>query len=427
MMRWFWFLSFLFVNGITTVFCFGLPLSEKQLSDTVFNKVYEPGLRSVQLNIAEKDFSDPVISLGGDQKLELRFDDLSATRRNLGYTLVHCSAEWIPSDSDPIEYLSGTGRGLIREVSSSFNTTYDYTHYRLLFPEEDGIPLVSGNYAIKVYDEENPDKIILSRRFYITEETARIEASVKQPGFGEARETSHQVSFRVWHNNEIRDPVRELTAVVFQNNRSDRRLILGKPYTVQTGMVSYDDPETGIIAGGNEFRSLDIKNTRYQTQNLSAITFQNPYYHAFMKPDEERGSKAYFSHTDLNGNYYIDREKSDDRHTESDYIYVHFNLSAPLLYTDDKVYVTGDFIDWQHDESNQMIFNESTGNYELIMLMKQGLYDYCFYKSGGGSEKANELELEGSFYETENDYGIFIYFHDQYKGYDRLVGHLSIK
>jgi hypothetical protein len=38
----------------------------------------------------------------------------------------------------------------------------------------------------------------------------------------------------------------------------------------------------------------------------------------------------------------------------------------------------------------------------------------------------NEYEMEGSFYETENDYAIFIYFHDRFKRYDRLVGWLPI-
>ncbi len=83
--------------------------------------------------------------------------------------------------------------------------------------------------------------------------------------------------------------------------------------------------------GGNEFRSLDIKSMKYQTENMAAIEFRNPYFHVILKPDESRAGKPYFSRTDLNGSYFIDKEKAGNKFTEADYIYVHFSLDGPCI------------------------------------------------------------------------------------------------
>jgi hypothetical protein len=166
---------------------------------------------------------------------------------------------------------------------------------------------------------------------------------------------------------------------------------------------------------------------RYQTENIAVIDFRNPYYHVILKTANLRANKPWFSKTDLNGNYYIDKEKSDDRHTEADYVYVHFILELPSVYSANMVYVAGVFNDWSKDEASLMKLNPENGLFEITLLLKQGLYDYCFMTENSETRNIDEMEIEGSFYETENDYSIFVYFHDQFKRYDRLTGYLPIK
>jgi hypothetical protein len=416
------------VIGLTNTPVFGLIISGNFYADTLGNRSYAPEIHTILLRNAKWELSLPVIEAGTTQQLELRFDDLSVNPRTFGYTLVLCDANWKRSELSPQEYLSGFGRGIIKESATSFNTTYDYMNYRLTFPEEDCLPLLSGNYALVVYEDDDPDKIIFTRKFYVTEKTVKIEARVKQPAYGNYRETGQQVEFTVMHNgSDIRDPLTEISAVIMQNNRDDNMLTISKPFSIQSGQLEYTDPETGIFPGGNEFRSVDIKSMKYQTENIAAIEFQNPYYHVFMKPDVSRGNKPYFSKTDLNGGYFIDREKSDDKHTEADYLFVHFNLSLPPIYSGSAIFVTGGFCDWVKKDTNKMKYNAGKNCFELTLLLKQGLYDYCFATTDQQSGNINEYDLEGSYYETENDYTIFIYFHDRHKGYDRLMGYLTLK
>jgi hypothetical protein len=218
------------VIGITNTDAFGLN-KKKQIPDVFYNTTYNTDIHTVLLRSATWELSLPVFELGSGQKLELHFDDISNNNRILGYTIVHCNTDWKASDIPEQEYVSGFGRGTIKQIVSSFNTTYDYMHYSLTFPEEECTPLISGNYALVVYNEENPDEIILTRRFYVTEKAVQINAAVKQPGFGPEKATGQQILFTVSYNNiEIKDPFNEITAIILQNNRYDNKIVLKKPF-----------------------------------------------------------------------------------------------------------------------------------------------------------------------------------------------------
>jgi len=422
------FLTGLIVIGITTTNGFSLNKEFEQLPDTFQNIVYDPHIRSVWLGSSEWEFSLPVIELNSDQKLELRFDDLNSDSRTFGYTFIHCNSDWTRSQLLESEYITGFGKGTIRESMQAYNTTYFYLNYRLQLPESDCIPAVSGNFALVVFDEAEPDHIVFTRRFFVTENTMEIKAAVHQPAFGMERLTGQQVHFSVHYGNlDIRDPQREISTVVIQNNRFDKILRLDKAYSVKAGQLDFTEPEGNLFSGGNEFRTLDIKSMRYQTENIAEIDFRNPYYHVVLKTDLLRANKPWFSKIDLNGSYYIDKEKSNDRHTEADYVYVHFSLELPPLYASTPVYLAGGFNDWKSDSASLMRLNPENELFEITILMKQGLYDYCFLMKNSATRIIDEYEIEGSFYETENDYSIFVYFHDQFKRYDRLTGYLSIK
>lgn len=407
---------------------FGLPEQHKQLPDAFENRVFDSDIRSVWLGNSLFDFALPVIELNSEEKLELRFDDLSGDSRLFGYTFIHCDTGWKQSQLSQSEYLEGFGKGIITDSRQSFNTTTFYINHRVQLPQEDCMPVVSGNYVIVVYEESDPEKIILTCRFYITENIMNIEALVRRPLFGLESHTGQQVLFSVNYNNrEVRDPAREISTFVVQNNRSDKILRIEKPYTLRTGRLEYNDPEGNIFNAGNEFRSIDLKNIRYQSENVASIEFRNPYYHFILNSDKQRANKPWFTRSDINGNYYIDREKSADRHTEADYVYVHFSLELPVMYSEEQVFVSGAFNNWSKDNSGLMKFNPETGLFETTLLLKQGLYDYCYLMEDPVTKSINEYGIEGSFYETENDYSIFVYFHDQFNRYDRLTGFLPIK
>jgi hypothetical protein len=415
------------VSILTSKSIYGFDILEKKDAEPITDETYLETIHTVLLRSSSWEFSSPVIELGSAQRLELLFDDLSGIQRTYVYTLVHCDANWNRSDLQPQEYLTGMGQGTILESAPSVNTTYGFIHYRLEFPQEECLPVISGNYALEVSDADNPDKIVITRRFYVIEKAVQITGKVKQPPPGDYRETGQQVELTVNYNDlNIYDPLRDLDVVIRQNGRDDRILHNLKPSFFSQGKIEYSNSDEGIFPGGNEFRTLDIKSMKYQTENIAGIEFQNPYYHVYLKPDKSRENKPYFSKTDLNGNFFINKEKAREKNLEADYVNVHFCLEENFPLTED-VFVFGKLTGWSCSRTNKMDYNTAKNCYEAVLLLKQGLYDYDFAVLEKSANRADEEIFEGSFYETGNDYEIYIYLHDNHGGYDRLIGYLPLK
>jgi hypothetical protein len=70
-----------------------------------------------------------------------------------------------------------------------------------------------------------------------------------------------------------------------------------------------------------------------------------------------------------------------------------------------------------------MIFSPEEKGYILKKPMKQGFYDYAFATWAKKEEKLDFMETEGSWYETENEYQIFIYYRPFGARYDEVIGY----
>ncbi len=117
---------------------------------TYSDRIYDDNIVNVLLYANGNQLADPVIKLGSDDKLTLSFDDLSNQQENYKYTLIHCNSDWQASRLETSDYLSGYFEGDINNYQFSFNTLTPYIHYRLVFPQAEIRPKLSGNYIIKV-------------------------------------------------------------------------------------------------------------------------------------------------------------------------------------------------------------------------------------------------------------------------------------
>ena len=125
---------------LTTQTVCGLTVSTFFLQDVYTDSIHNRDIHTVLLRSASWERSLPVIELNSDQQLELIFDDLSDKTRYFSYTLIHCTREWQPSSLSRQQFLGGFGDGEISEQHRSFNTTHDYVHYRLKFPDQPCVP-----------------------------------------------------------------------------------------------------------------------------------------------------------------------------------------------------------------------------------------------------------------------------------------------
>lgn len=392
------------------------------------NSVFREEIKSVRMYREGFELSNPVMELNEQARLILSFDDLSEDIKNYYYTVLHCDADWNESFLSQNEYIEGFPDNPIDDYARSFNTTFSYVNYNLALPNNRVRFRLSGNYILLVYENNNREKPVLSRRFYITEPLVRIEADVHLATTDSNKGENQEVDFVIYHDRlRVNDPRSEIKTVIMQNNRWDNAIRNLKPLFIQPGRLVYDYARENVFKAGNEFRYFDTRNYRINGEGVQETSFFRPYYHITLFPSEIRTNKRYFQYREMNGKYVIEsQERVRDFSTECDYQFVHFSLllEAPLM--GGTVNVFGALTNWNASKGNEMTWNFETGRYELTLLLKQGYYNYIYVYVPQGSKVADHTNLEGSFWETGNEYQIFVYFRELSGRYDRLVGYTQV-
>jgi len=387
------------------------------------DRVYRENIRTVRLHRRGYELSYPVVKINSGEELLLSFDDLDGDVKNYTYTIIHCNADWTPSRLVPSDYIEGFYENQITNYRFSFNTFIPYTHYRLSLPNEDTGFRVSGNYIIKVYEDFDESKVAFTRRFFVNESAVHVSAVARQPFIPKYRRSGHQIDFTVSHPGyTIRDPYSEVSVTITQNNRWDNAVTGLMPDFIKTGELVYEDGETNFFPGGNEFRTFDIQSLRYHTEFVRDIDFNHDGFHVHLFPDKPRDHRHQYHHDEINGKYLIRTRDERDDDIDSEYVLVYFSMPWEAPIGHGEIYVVGEMTNWNFYPWNRMEYNFETGSYELSLLLKQGYYNYKYLFLPDGEDEADVSMFEGNFYETENDYIIYVYHRLPGSRYDKLIG-----
>lgn len=395
-------------------------VSHIELSD----KVYVSGIKSATILPAGKVHGEPVARLGGGRgQLTLTFDDLESEDRYLKYTFVHCTHDWQLSDMSQIEYLNGFWEDEFTDYTYSFNTITRYIRHTLDFPTANMSFSRSGNYILFVYDE-TPDRPVLTRRFMVTEsEPVAIAGSVHAASDVNYRFTRQEVDFTVYAGSlGIRNPAATVHTTIKQNGRWDNAIV-GLTYrSGYAGELNFDyDDGRNTMDGGAEFRTFDISTLRSNADRIVGITFVNQENQAYVMQDEARPFGAYESRSTMDGDcYYRNRDMTNE--CSEDYVNTHFTLSSTFPFDNGDVYVFGKITDWSILPEAKLKYNENRRFWETAFLIKQGMYNYQYVYVPHGSRTVDATFIEGSHYETHNNYTIMVYYREEGSSYDKLIG-----
>ena len=151
------------------------------------------GIHTVQLHKTGWNQSIPVIHLNSQEELTLSFDEFAYDTKNYQYSIIHCDANWEESDLMQTEYVQGFMPNPVLDYQYSFNTTFDYIHYSVAFPNEDIQLKLSGNYIIKVFELGEEDKPILTRSFFVSESEVTIVPQIKYTASSSLKDTLMEV------------------------------------------------------------------------------------------------------------------------------------------------------------------------------------------------------------------------------------------
>ena len=408
------------ILNLILVFLLCLTVKSQTVNRT---QILTENIKTLQVKVNENPLALPVITLNGDESLQICFDEMSHEIHSYSYTVQHCDADWKPSNLSSTEYLAGFTTGNIDNYSLSVNTTFLYTHYAFQLPNNDMQFIISGNYVVNIYEDNKMDKLLAKVCFSIIDPNVQIDASVRYNTDTELSGSLQQVDFTVMLNNYVvQDPQSEFKIVVRQNNRIDNQVNDIKSTYFSNGKLSYVNNRNLIFEGGNEYHRFDISSIYSFGQGVSGIHFVRPYYEAALNEDYIRAEDAYVTDFDVNGKYLINLQNSLDNDTEADYMYVNFYLDADLPFLDGQIYAGGEWNYNQLNETSCMKYDTTNRQYCNTVLLKQGGYNYQYWYLPKNGSKASTKPVEGSHWQTGNEYAIYVYHRPWQGRYDKLVG-----
>lgn len=377
---------------------------------------YESQIKTVRLYQTGSQMSPAVTKLG-NWTLMLEFDDLRSQRDSYYARIIHCDQNWTKSMLSDLDFIPQYNEFPLLDFDFSLDTQIPYVHYRFALPPVK----LPGNYVLMVYRGTDRNDIILSKRFMVYDSRVSIARDGNLLGAGTAN-MNQQINFNVNYKNiDLMNPMQTVNITIRQNQRWDNLTSEIKPIFLRDNIreLEYRFFEPAKMSrGGNEFRWFDLRSLMYPGRNVLTVDKTKTPYNVYIQPDASRKGQVYAVFQDLNGGFMSDNY--DVRNpVSSNYAYVHFTLQSPQP-VDGSVYLSGAFTNWDLSPEYQMTYDAIKKQYIATAFLRQGYYDYQYVV------KSPTLPLdyfEGSHFETENQYEIFVYYRSFQPQADLLIGY----
>ncbi len=406
---------------------FGLGKSFAQVNP---DKVYDFTIHTALIAPLGRPLDAPVLFLNSREQLQISFDDFKAQYQDYYYTIELVDSAWKSIQMNDFEYVNGFNQNKITSYSISSIAAQKYFHYQFNFPNNYCSPKLSGNYILKVYSDNNKDKIVFSKRFFVVENLTELNALVQAPFDGAITRSHQKIKLAIDIKNVLNFQNDQLKVKVIQNNRYNDSKEVSSPSFIRGNILEFNNEEDLLFPGGNEYRWLDLQSLRLRSDRIATIENHSSLSTIIVKPDFSRTDILYNSFRDLNGGYLIMNTESLQSEIQNDYASVTFTYVTkdrkPLL--DKKVYLAGAITNNVLDKNAEMQFDVKQGVYQKTFLLKQGYYSYSYILRDRELPNYMEdfVETEGCYAETENNYLVLVYYHAPGTRNDQIIGFLNI-
>ena len=381
------------------------------------NTIVAQQIKSIQLRPIQENNYSAIVPLG--TVLELSFDDLDADSKDYQYKIEHMTHDWKSSRLLSSQYIDGFDQNAILDVSNSFNTLQNYTHYSVKIPNRNTVITKSGNYLLSVLNDD--DEVVFYRRFVLYEKASAIGVSVVRSRNTKTLNTQQTIEFSVNHPKiKINNPAQEINIVLLKNNNWNEKITGLQPTFFKPNQLLYTYTNKTNFWGGNEYLHFDSKFVRNKSLNIVKIEKKDVFHH-HIYPFTHNEYREYRYNPDINGQFAIRTLEANDAKTEADYAMMHFTLLKEEPYKEKDVYVYGAFNDFEITDENKMQYHPIEKAYKGNILLKQGFYNYTF-ATVNKNEKVTTHEVNGSFFETENQYTVIVYYKPFGSFYQRVIG-----
>lgn len=417
--------SLIRLSGLILTFLFFWINTQCQPNDPGFkfeNKDYSKYIGQSYFSPSEETEStahlDPVMSLG--VPISFHFDIFGEDYQFLNAKLIHCDFDWQKSTLNEMDFLKTRNELPIENYYFSSNTLSLFTHYSFTLPDVSK----SGNYLLLIYEDDQDQSPIMSRRIIVYENLISVNTSVLVSNHIQNRNSHQRIVTELRHDRlNILNPYNDLKIALLQNHNWQNTIsnLLPTKSRIDQKYVAYDHfSGENEFSGLNEMRFFDISTTDYRGERVEVIFKEKDHLKARIDRDKKRSDQSYSGlYSDRNGGFIIDNRNPGGIIEEADYVEVLFQLVTEKL--EEEVYVVGKFNNWAQKEQNRMRYDADRKMYLSVLRLKQGFYDYRYVAK---TEKNHSFE--GNFHQTKNEYEVLVYYREAFKNYDQIVGYSKI-
>lgn len=435
-----------------------LPAQNKlRFDDFVYNK----DIKSLMTYINGQYKPLPVLRLSSEDVMHVQFDDINDNEnKEYRYKIIHCTKDWEKSTVSELDFLLGYNDEPLRSWEFSQGTFVAYTHFYIDFPNSNTQFKASGNYILLIYDKNDKEKPVLTKRFMVTEDIAPAFVNFIRPVSVMEARRNHQFSLQVALKNlSVFNPQRDIYVHAIQNGNWHSGIYNLKAESVQPDLLRFNSFGAINFFALNEFRNFDTRTLLSRGRHVKKISRETSPAQVELMLDRSQDVLSYSLMFDFNGKYFInnldfgaanrrqfslatenlyklrdlnnilerpysgsvrDGYTINPKDFSADYAQVKFTLElVPDLRS--KIYIFGELSNWQILPEYELKYNESSEKFEASILLKQGYYDYMYAKVGPDG-KIDLHSLQGSWQDTENDYTFLTYLREPGARLDRLVG-----
>ena len=384
--------------------------------------VYSTNIHTVRFHPYGDQESMAIYKLNSGDKLELHFDDMETRVKSYYYTYQLCDYNWEPVNISPFDFIKGFTQQRISNYRFSSIAYTRYTHYQAVLPDANSLPIRSGNYIVKIFLDGDTSKLVFTRALLVLDSKSSVSARVVQPFTPDTYNTYQHIKFTVnVEGLNTSNASQQIKVVVIQNGRWNNAQGNVLPTFIRNNTLEYSNENSFVFPGGKEWRWLDLRSFRLLSERVdSANTKRTDIY---VKADVDRSGQRYAYYADLDGKYLVTTYESINPYWQGDYTNIHFKFVPPnaIAYPGKDLYLMGQLTDYQLNDSNKMNFNQEKGIYENTQFLKQGYYSYG-YTLVDKSDPSKRIDMDGNYWETENNYTILVYYKSFIDQADQLIG-----
>jgi hypothetical protein len=407
-------------------FCLLVMVAKAQVEETRSSTIH-----TVCLYMRDNPGSLPIAKLGAPEQLELHFDDLQQGSKSYYYTYQLCNADWTPVNLSQMDYLKGFSQNRITQYRFSSIAFTRYVHYQVNLPQANCMPSKAGNYLLKVFANGDTSKLLFSRRMMVLDEKVTVGTRVVQP-FTQDYFRTHQklVTLVNFGTLDVFNIPQQIRLVVLQNYRWDNANYASNPTFIRGKELEYSTEDNFVFEGGKEWRWLDLRSYRLQSDRVRRIDYNSKPYNVQVVLDTARSPVRYMYYKDMNGQFIVSTLEDINPWWQSDYARVHFAFmpTNPEDFRRRDIFLMGQLTNYNTDPANAMVWNEERQVYEKELLLKNGYYSYSYATKEKSRPQlpATFRYTEGSVWDAENTYTILVYYRPFAGRSDELLGFAEV-